>query len=294
MIRRVLRAPSRVVRALAKRARIAGLWVSAVLGTSRVVGDVPVVVSMTTYGHRVPAAGIALESIARGRRRPERLVLWMAPADLARPLPLALRALRRRGLEIIACEDYRSHKKYYPAAMEHDEILRPLATADDDALYPADWLDGLWRAHTAHPQNVVGYRSKVIGFDAEGKVRPYAEWRMNESDGPSCRVFMTGISGVLYPVAVLEEARRHGTAFMELCPFADDLWLHRSAIRAGCPPRQVSRRARDFPGIPGTQRTALMRLNVDRNANDTQLAQTYTEEDLAAIRASEPPQSAPA
>ncbi|KKM47011.1 hypothetical protein VT73_01095 [Rathayibacter toxicus] len=254
------------------------------LRNASVLGDAPVVVSLTSFWPRIAGVDLAIESIAAGTVRPRRLVLWLCDSDIAAGLPRRLRRLERRGLEIIGCPDYRSHKKYYPYAIERDQIAFPLVTADDDAYYPRDWLEGLIAAHAEHPNDVLAYRSKEIRFDDHGGILPYRSWPLRTSTAPSYRVFPTGVAGVLYPLAVLEEARRHGTSFMELCPHADDLWLHRSAVRAGVAPRQVHECAVDVPGIPGAQRVALMTSNTEAGGNDRQFRATYSFSDCEAIR----------
>ncbi|WP_146087966.1 hypothetical protein [Rathayibacter sp. AY1B5] len=270
--------------AAAKRARFA-LWrATGAVRSSPLTGTAPVAVSLTSFGPRIPDVDLVIESIGSGYTRPRRLVLWLSESDLSRPLPRRLLRLQRRGLEIAACPDYRSHKKYYPYAVEAERIELPLVTADDDVHYGRDWLAGLVRVSAAHPDDVVAYRSKEMTFDREGRVRPYDSWPMRASTEASSRVFNTGVAGVLYPVAVLEEARRHGTAFMDHCPDGDDLWLHRCTLRAGAVSRQVRARALDVPGIPGAQRVSLMSANIEQGGNDRQLRATYSDADLAAIR----------
>ncbi|WP_461513615.1 glycosyltransferase family protein [Rathayibacter agropyri] len=270
--------------AMLKRCRFL-LWrATGSLRTGSLLGDAPVVVSLTSFGLRIGSVDLVIEAIGAGTVRPRRLILWLSEADLLRPLPPRLLRLRRRGLEIIGCPDLKSHKKYYPYAVERAEIALPLVTADDDVYYPRDWLEGLVRSHKEHPTDVLGYRSKEIRFDDAGRILSYQEWPLRRSAQPSFRVFHTGMAGVLYPIAVLEEARRHGTSFMDVCPGGDDLWLHRSTLRAGAVPRQVGERALELPGIPGAQRVSLMSANLDEGGNDRQFHATYSETDVDAIR----------
>ena len=273
----------KLVRAATKRVRIAAWRLSARVRTRSLLGDTPVAVSLTSYGHRLSSVFATIESIGAGEARPQRLILWLTPDEIAAGLPRTLRELERRGLEIIACEDYRSHKKYYPYATENEEIALPLVTADDDVLYPRTWLSALYAEHLAHPLHTIGYRGEVIAFDDEGHVLPYQKWRAASSTTPTYRLVLNGIGGIIYPVPVLLEARRHGTAFMEECPRGDDLWLHRSALRAGFAPRQLFDAPVHHPAIPGSQKTSLMSSNIP-GGNDEQFARTYRPEDVDAIR----------
>ncbi|MBX9919057.1 MAG: hypothetical protein K2Y33_04375 [Mycolicibacterium frederiksbergense] len=52
-------------------------------------------------------------------------------------------------------------------------------------------------------------------------------------------MFATGVSGVAYPPRLLETLRARGDEFADICPFADDFWLHYAAVATGVPIRQV-------------------------------------------------------
>ncbi|MHC2186902.1 hypothetical protein ACVLV4_002569 [Rathayibacter agropyri] len=270
--------------AAAKRLRIAGWRATSTVRRGSVVGDAPVVVSLTSYGHRLSTVFATIESIAAGSVRPKRLVLWLAHDEIERGLPRTLRELSRRGLEIRGSEDLLSHKKYYPYTVEQPTIPFPLVTADDDVLYPRTWLEKLMVAHRERPRSTVGYRGEMIAFGEQGEVRPYREWRGAQSTEPSFRLVLNGIGGVLYPVPVLEEARAYGTAFMESCPRADDLWLHRAALRADFAPSQLAAAQVHHPNIPGSQKTSLMSTNVE-HGNDEQFNAVYSAVDVEKIRA---------
>ncbi|NQX10923.1 hypothetical protein HQQ80_04725 [Microbacteriaceae bacterium VKM Ac-2855] len=275
-------------RAAAKRLRIARWRTTSAVRRSRVTGDAPVVVSLTSYGHRLSSVFATIESIAEGSIRPRRLVLWLAHDEIDRGLPRTLRALQRRGLEIIGCDDLRSHKKYFPYATESVKIPLPLVTADDDVLYPRTWLEALLESHRRRPRCTIGYRGEIITLDETGDVRPYREWIAADSTSPSFRLVLNGIGGVLYPIEVLEEARRYGTDFMQECPRADDLWLHRAALRAGFAPSQLTADQVHHPAIPGSQKTSLMSSNVE-HGNDQQFVTTYSAADIEKIRADPAP-----
>ncbi|PPI52153.1 hypothetical protein [Rathayibacter toxicus] len=270
-------------RAATKRLRIAGWRAVSPLRRGRLTGDAPVVVSLTSYGHRLSSVFATIESIGAGSVRPERLVLALAHDEIQRGLPATVRELARRGLEILPSEDLLSHKKYYPYAIEHSAIPRPLVTADDDVLYPRTWLEALMEAHRERPRSTVGYRGELIALDEAGQPRPYRQWCGAESTAPSYRLVLNGIGGVLYPIPVLEEARAYGTEFMQSCPKADDLWLHRASLRAGFAPSQLRAAQVHHPSVPGSQKTSLMSTNVV-HGNDTQFAAVYSAADLAMIR----------
>jgi len=247
-------------------------------------GDGPVV-SLTTFGSRTARVFLAIESIGRGSTLPSRIVLWLdEPAQLARP-PRTLRRLRRRGLEIRPTPDHGPHKKYFPYVLSEARHVRPLVTADDDTIYPREWLARLVEAHRATPDHVVCFRARRVSFEADGSLAPYASWPLVVDARSSPLTLPTGVSGVLYPPGMLDALRDAGTAFEACAPRTDDIWLHATALRTGTPVRQVADRPGLFPLIPGSQRESLVASNVHRSGNDHALRATYSAAELELLRA---------
>jgi len=254
--------------------------------TSRepVTGDARCVVSMASHGPRKRSAFLAVESVGRGSVRPARLILWLDEADAGEPLPRSLRRLAARGLEIRYVDaGLGPHKKYYPyVASAADERLT-LVTADDDVLYPRDWLQGLDRATSSFTcEDIVCYRAYVVTTDG-GTIARYADWASCTTSSASVQHFATGVSGVAYPPAFQDRLRAAGTAFRDVCPRADDVWLHVNAVRGGFRVRQVSAQRQNFRQILGSQVVSLATENVDHGGNDAQIRATYTSEDHAAL-----------
>jgi hypothetical protein len=239
-----------------------------------VLGNAPVVVNLTTFGHRLATVHYALESIAAGTVRPRRMILWLdEPSTLSTPTP-ELRRLERRGLEIRHCHNLGPHKKQYPYALLDRPDL-PLAAADDDVLYPRTWLAGLLESYRAYPEAISGYRARTITV-AESAMGSYASWAPRTSDQPSFAAICIGVSGIIYPPALLDALRDEGEAFMSQAPRADDIWVHAVAVRHGIRTRQVHDTQTEFPAIPGTQIGTLYRQNVTLGGNDEQIARTHS------------------
>ena len=262
-----------------------GGWADAVNRFSRkpVTGDTPVVVSLTTHGIRIARVHRTIESIARGHLKPQRLMLWLAKRENGRPLPRALQRLQRRGLEIHYAEDAGPHTKYFPYVCSEPTHRLPLATADDDMWYPAFWLARLWDAHQRQPGHVHCYRARRVRVDA-ARLAPYETWPFMDDDGPATTVFATGVSGVIYPPALLDRLRDQGPAFQQCCPKADDIWLHVSALRHGFVARQLGHAVVEFSTMPATQSVGLQNQNVGMSLNDVQAFATYAPTDLARMR----------
>ncbi|GAA2107737.1 hypothetical protein GCM10009841_27880 [Microlunatus panaciterrae] len=276
----------RWLRKKSKRA-LSHVWLAALKVRNRhssatVTGDADVVVSLTSYGRRVQSVAYAIESIASGRLKPRRLILWLDNQAVFDSRPASLRRLEQRGLEIRMAQNYGPHTKYFPYVQSEAEHRLPLVTADDDVLYPPNWLSRLYRAASARPDLVSCYRAARILTSGQA-LAPYNSWPMCKTTLPGPDLLATGVSGVLYPVRMLAELARRGAAFMDVCPAADDIWLHWVALRAGIPVRQISRTPVHFPVIPGTQEQTLVASNVGQGGNDKWISNLYTPDDVALL-----------
>ena len=240
------------------------------------------VVSLTTYGKRTKSVYLTIESIGLGIVRPSRIILWLDDLSIISNLPTSLRRLERRGLEIKTCENFGPHKKYYPYVEDRTTFECPLVTADDDVIYPSDWLYKLVRAFEEDSSNVSCHRAREVLLSGH-RVAPYISWPYCSSNHPSFRFFATGVCGVIYPPGFQQHLKTAGRAFMDICPKADDLWLHVMALRSGYKIRQITSEALDFPEIPGTQEQALFKSNQFGGENDQQILRTYNDADIALL-----------
>lgn len=271
----------RVIRIARKLSMIAQLKLRNRSGRS-VRGDVPVVVSLTSYGPRMKDVALAIEAIAAGKRRPERMILWVADGDYrAGEFPM-LDRLVRRGLEIIVVPDYMSYKKLYPYACLEDRTL-PMVTADDDILYPRDWLDRLWTAHQVNPTVQVGLRAHHVTMTADGELAPYGSWRAAQTGEPSFATFFTSGHGIVVLPQVLDSIRDAGETFLKLAPRADDVWLYVHTVKCGIRNSWIENTISAL-GVPGSQAVALHHENVGRGQNDEYLTNCIDEGLLERIR----------
>lgn len=260
------------------------LGVRNLLSRCRVVAPGGPVVSLTSYSARIDLVHFAIESIGRGDLLPSRLILWLAEPDrVARP-SAELRRLARRGLEILPSDDVLSHKKYFPYVAGQDRHVVPFVTADDDTIYPRDWLATLAAAHEAEPDLVVAHRCKRIATTTTG-IAGYADWGRAGRGERSPLVFPTGVGGVLYPAAVADALREAGRGFVVVAPRADDVWLHRVTLRAGTTALSIGRYD-DLDFVPvrgGGSVEGLWESNVGGGGNDRQIEATYEPRDVAIL-----------
>lgn len=273
--------PRRIVGALRRRSLAFAIEVQlrlrSICAGGSVLGSADVVVSMTTHGVRLKRTHLTIEAIARGKVRPQCLVLWLEPQDIAN-LPPSLIRLTQRGLTIKETPNYGPHTKYLPHVLAEGELKRPLVTADDDVLYPRYWLRDLIDAYAVRPQGrlIHCHRAHVVQV-RQGTVGPYNDWEKCRSIVPSNANFATGVSGVLYPPEFLATLRAHSDEGFRRAPTADDVWLHSVAVRNDWRIRQVSATAAEFPTVMGSQKGALRNMNVYGARNDAYISECYDE-----------------
>ncbi|MDT0168124.1 hypothetical protein [Pseudarthrobacter sp. BRE9] len=269
--------PARSARHALRWLLLAKLQLLNTFSTKPITGTAGAVVSLTTYGQRTRTVHLAIESIACGHIRPQRLILWVDEFSETDELPAPLKRLVKRGLEVRHCANYGPHKKYYPyvASLEVSQANRPLIVVDDDFLYPKSWLQSLMSSYAEYPNVVSCTRAHELQI-AEA-ILPYSSWPACRTDRPTFRTFATGVGGVLYPPSVLRQLQKLGLSFMDKAPKADDVWLHYAAVTARVPVRQVSSTPLDleFKILPFGQDTSLQNVNVGEGQNDLQIKATY-------------------
>ena len=153
-------------------------------------------VSLTTFPLRIGKVHLTIQSILRQSRPADRILLWLSKEEFPEEaqLPANLLRLKEKGLDIRFCDNIRSFKKVFYTAQEFENDV--IVTADDDALYPENWLEGLWDTHEKYPGCVCCCRAHEITFEG-GRVAPYQEWYGLSPDkkGPSEALFPVGVGG---------------------------------------------------------------------------------------------------
>jgi hypothetical protein len=235
-------------------------------------------VSLTSHGRRLGSVFIAIESIARGDCKPRSLFLYLSEQEEGR-IPGSLKRLVERGLQVVFTKDLGPHTKYYPYVESQIDLGSTpssvsLVTADDDKIYPRDWLQKLVTVRRTNQRSILCYRAKDV-IVVDGVFAPYRTWPVHRQGQGDSQLFLTGVSGVLYPHFFLVELKRLGTKFMATCPKADDIWLNFVASQNGVEIIQLPQEGTEFPSIPMSSRGALQRFNVGEGGNDKSIAALF-------------------
>ncbi|REC94323.1 glycosyltransferase [Kushneria indalinina] len=235
-----------------------------------------IVVSLTTHTARINDVYLTLESLFHQTTDGYSVYLYISQEDRKKigHLPQTLKRLQSRGLNIIFIEnDYRSYNKLIHALEQHREKL--IVTADDDTMYPQNWLDRLIEGHQKHPNCIICHRGHIWSESTPGAQEINYNLIKNKNshiaNQPSYKLMPTGNSGVLYPPGSLDDIVFNAKLFTELAPTADDIWFKICSLKKGTPCIRINNKNMEFAPTEASAKSALHEENIKKNGNDRQL-----------------------
>ena len=170
------------------------------------------VISLTSYPARIPALHHTLKTLLNQTMKADLVVLWLKPEQFPKgeaDLPREITELKKMGLTIDWYHNVKSYTKLIPALKKYPNDI--IVTADDDILYPENWLKLLYRGYKKYPQSIQCHRAFGI-ITENNSIAPYKSWKRGQiipgvgamgQDStiavPGFKNFFTGVSGVLYP-----------------------------------------------------------------------------------------------
>ncbi|NOI88333.1 hypothetical protein [Vibrio sp. 99K-1] len=230
------------------------------------------VISLTCFPARIHKVFLTIESIFYQQCDFEFIVeLYLSLDEFPdRNLPCSLLRLERRGLKIHFVDgNERSYKKLIYSYRKWD---KPVVTIDDDIFYPSNFVNTLYKAHTANPEDIIFFRGKEIQFEG-GNVGLYSTYPEASNFQANKYLLPTGVSGVLYPDGCLHPDFDNANIYKKLAPYADDMWFKVMTLLNGRSSRLCYSQSIHFPLIFGSQRISLRNVNVadGLSKNDVQL-----------------------
>lgn len=142
-------------------------------------------------------------------------------------LPRGLRQLQEEGgerLQIHWCSNMGPYRKLLPYLYRHWGDSRLVVTADDDTIYPKNWLRSLVEGYDSFGCVIAkrGHRMHV----RNGVISPYRSWMRSEiEENPSLMIVPTGKDGILYDTAFFPPSVMNYDDAFRIAPTADDLWF---------------------------------------------------------------------
>lgn len=245
-----------------------------------------IIVSLTSYPARIETVWLTIESLFKQKLKADEIILWLAEEQFhgKESLPKNLIEAEKRGLTIRFCDDLRSHKKYFYVMQENPNDL--IVLADDDAFYPRDMLKKLYDLHKKYPSDIISTTSAIT---TDGYHSVPSQWHAPKMDQKLVHSFIaqpfTG-SGTLYPPHSISKHAFDKEILLEICPYADDLWLFFMGLIINTPVT-VRYPYTDIPiMIDGTFSSGLWHINGQGMQNDVQwkaILNYYGDNDLPAV-----------
>ncbi|GHC30092.1 hypothetical protein GCM10010082_25130 [Kushneria pakistanensis] len=240
-------------------------------------GDGHLIVSLTTYLPRIRDVYLTIESILLQRARNFEIHLYISEKDMATlgQLPATLQRQIARGVKVITTtEDYRSYDKLVHVLKAAPNAT--IVTADDDVIYPRDWLERLLEGARKHPDCIICHRGHLLRESNPGSGRIcYQSSRSGIQppvDRPLLSLMPTGNGGVLYPPNSLDPMAADHTAFQTLAPNADDIWFKMASLKQGTRCFRVNPHNINFLSTRAAHCQPLHKKNVKGDGNNQQFS----------------------
>ena len=195
--------------------------------------NIPIIISLTSFPERFDDLELALYSLLTQTVKPDRIILWFTDEyDLLR-IPYSISKYIKNGLEIRFVKDIGPYTKIMYALKEFSDSI--IVTADDDVVYPADWLEKLYHSYISHPDDIQVHRAhRVIATNDEYAILPYEKWEKHViEESAKYDNFLTGVGGVLYPPRCFNAEVYRSDLYLKYSPNADDVWLWFMALISG-------------------------------------------------------------
>ena len=231
-----------------------------------------IIVSLTSFPERIEDVWQVVKCLFRQTYKPRKILLWLSKEQFPTKnlLPASLTALVNDVFEIRFVEgDIRSHKKHYYVSKEYPNSL--VLLVDDDIYYPADMIERLLFAYKQNPNAIICQYGSIIRFDRKGKILPYAEWERVTQQSKDKQLFFGSGGGTLFVPSKLYADFTNMEVFMELTPWADDVWINAMVRLARLPIMMLKPRVL-LPIVGKGQKITLCAENVGRGKNDIQIA----------------------
>lgn len=227
-----------------------------------------IIVSLTTMPKRIVSASIVISILMNQTKKPNKILLYLSHEEFDnKKIPLLLKKACKNGLEIIYCENIKSHKKYYYTMLNFPNDI--IITVDDDLFYKKKLIEELYNSYLKNPKAISANNVHKIIFKDDESILPYEQWKdVNEIGSISFDNLAVGVGGVLYPPHSLHKEFSNLDSIKENCFNADDLWLKVMELLNNFP--VVKSGTIKFNYIPFSQEIALFQSNCFESKNDIQ------------------------
>lgn len=235
------------------------------------------IISLTSHPARLPFIGPCLDSLIQQKGNFKKIILWLSYEEFPgheSSLPKAILEYKRFGISIEWCHNLKSYNKLIPALLNYPDDV--IVIADDDVVYPKDWLERLVNAYKEFPDCVNALRVHKIA-KYHGVVQEYKNWASCSEDDceKSYLNFATGVGGVIYTKNLFYMDLFNESIFLRLCPTSDDIWFWAMAVMNNTKTRIIKPAYDNIVTIDGSQEVGLWKINNSKGENDVALKKLF-------------------
>ena len=235
------------------------------------------IISLTTWHKRISTVHLALQTLINQSKRADMIILCLNKEELDNAqvaFPSELTKLVNSGLvTLLWAENLKSYKKLVPTLLQYPDDI--IVTADDDILYPINWLELLYASYLKYPKAIHCHRASYYLFDKSFTLPPNFK-RCGDLDRLSpFNTYFVGCGGVLYPPhSLYKDVIRHDI-FMNIASENDDIWFWAMAVLKHTRVVKVKDALIDNPEIEGTDEHSLFATLNAHGHSGTQLKQIF-------------------
>ncbi len=192
-------------------------------GVNIVKRDVPVIISITSFEEHFKDLELSLYSLLTQSVQPDRIILWLSNEYELSELPYYITRYIKNGLEIRFVEDIGEYNKIIYALKEYSNSI--VVTAEDDIIYPKDWLKKLYHSYITNPQDIHLHRAMGVklynnNLTSIKNWTTYVKEEMSEYSN-----FIVSEGGVLYPPNCFSKEVFREDIYRKNAPVNPDIWL---------------------------------------------------------------------
>ncbi|MCH7412065.1 hypothetical protein MM213_01110 [Belliella sp. R4-6] len=192
-------------------------------------------VSIASYPNRDHLLPAVFQALTRQTVVPKKWILVLSIEDYSNGLPVHLKKLENRGIEILWVEDNPyAVKKLIPVIEKYP--LFDVVTLDDDIIYHKTLLSNLLFHNDGSTKKIVGYVGKAL-LKREQELNMYfRDPKPADLNTDFNQVFLIGWGGIFYPASSLHEKVLDNDAIHRIVPGrGSDIWFWAAAHASNTP-----------------------------------------------------------
>lgn len=227
-----------------------------------------VVISLTTIPARARHIRPALLSLLDQDEPADRILLNYPVTSLrtGAPYPDPATLDLPAGIDVLRCTDSGPSTKLLPAIGAEPGAL--IIVADDDVIYPSDFVATLLAAHRSEPAPAWGYRGVALNRQA-----PFAELShifASALDEPQVADILFGTWGYAVTADMFDEGVFNYPGVDDAVRWVDDVWISGHLARRGVPRKIVASRL--FPVESLTVMRQALTSGINRSGENDEIA----------------------